>query len=505
MLIGTRFVQAPLQIAALASALLLSSGLTDAWAAKRVALVVGNNAYENVPVLNKALNDARSVAQTLTALGFEVVTAQDIGRRAMSRALVEMENRIEPGDTALFFFAGHGFAIDGTNYLLPVDVPHAGPGEEGLVRDEAFAASQLADRFRAKGAATAILILDACRDNPFAATGTRSVAGTRGLARMDPAEGMFVLYSAGAGQAALDELGPGDPHPNSVFTRVLLSEIGDTSRSMVQIAKNTQAKVREIAAGIGHNQTPAYYDQIIGDLFLAPEGASVSGGSLTGVTEGSGGVLPLPEEQKVAALPLEAEPIANFSRSNSGWTVSVSLPEAALQFGYKIGDDGEFIDAGLTDNIDQRTGRRMPKTWFNLPGDQPQTTIYVTWRDRRGEQADIFPITFNPNAALMAGQKKIVDEFWTSWISFREYNGLLVYFSHLITYRCAIDEVRYGIDDGAVSEVWPLPDCDPANPHTVPDDAQIYRNIPENTRSMSVQITYADGSVSETRSFNVPQ
>ena len=148
-----------------------------ALAAGRLALVVGNDKYENVPVLLKARNDARSMAQALTSLGYDVISAEDMGRRAMSRALVELEGKITGGETVLFFFAGHGFAIDGTNYLLPVDVPEAGPGEEGLVRDAAFSASSLAERMRAKGAATAILILDACRDNPFAQEGTRSLAG----------------------------------------------------------------------------------------------------------------------------------------------------------------------------------------------------------------------------------------------------------------------------------------------------------------------------------------
>ena len=100
-----------------------------AQAAKRVALVIGNNAYENVPALQKAVNDAGAISQELAKLGFDVVSAENVGRRAMSRALVELESKIESGDTALIYFAGHGFAVDGTNYLLPVDVPAAGPGE----------------------------------------------------------------------------------------------------------------------------------------------------------------------------------------------------------------------------------------------------------------------------------------------------------------------------------------------------------------------------------------
>src|SRR5262245_52361954 len=111
-------------------------------AAKRLALVIGNNAYENVPALQKAVNDSEAISQELVKLGFAVVSAENVGRRAMSRGLVELESKIESGDTALIYFAGHGFAVDGTNYLLPVDVPAASPGEEGLVRDASFAANQ---------------------------------------------------------------------------------------------------------------------------------------------------------------------------------------------------------------------------------------------------------------------------------------------------------------------------------------------------------------------------
>src|SRR5262245_6340416 len=140
------------------------------------------------------------------------------------------------------------------------------------------------------------------------------------------------------------------------------------------------------------------------------------------------GVLP-PQEQKVAALPANPQPIASFTRSNRGWMVHVSLPEAATQFGYRIGEKGKFTDAGLLDALDQRTGTRMQKTSYEMAPGQGKTTIYVTWRDKRGEQADIVPINFDPTAALADEQKKILDQFWTSWIALREYNGMLVYFT----------------------------------------------------------------------------
>ncbi|MGB2932632.1 MAG: caspase family protein, partial [Methyloceanibacter sp.] len=266
-----------------------------AHAANRVALVIGNNAYEHVPALQKAVNDSEAIAAELARLGFDVVKAENVGRRAMSRALVELETKIVSGDTALIYFAGHGFAVDGTNYLLPVDVPEAGPGEEGLVRDASFAANGLSERLQAKGAATVILILDACRDNPFALKGKRGIGLTRGLARIDPAEGMFVLFSAGQGQSALDRLSETDANPNSVFTRTLLTEMEQPGQSMVQIAKRTQSKVRDLAAKVDHVQVPAYYDQIIGDLYLAPEGAAAAQGGVATLEEGGGqSVLPQP-------------------------------------------------------------------------------------------------------------------------------------------------------------------------------------------------------------------
>jgi len=476
-----------------------------AHAGKRVALVIGNNAYENVPALQKAVNDAEAMSKELAKLGFDVVSAENVGRRPMSRALVEIESKIESGDTALIYFAGHGFAVDGTNYLLPVDVPAAGPGEEGLVRDASFAANGLSDRLQEKGAATVILILDACRDNPFALPGKRSIGLTRGLSRMDPAEGMFVLFSAGQGQSALDRLSDTDKNPNSVFTRTLLKELEEPGLSMVQIAKRTQSLVKELAAKVDHVQVPAYYDQIVGDLYLAPEGAALAKGGVDTLQEGGGtSVLP-PQEPKVAALPASPQPIASFTRSNSGWMVNVSLPEAATQFGYRIGDKGEFTDAGLLDALDQRTGTRMPKTSFEMAPDQGKTTIYVTWRDKRGEQADIVRINFDPTSALADEQKKILDQFWTSWIAFREYNGMLVYFTQLVTYRCAIREVRYGLGDGPVDKIFKLPPCDPPDPNSTPENATLYIKVPPKTASMQVQLTYVDGSQSPTRTFNAPK
>jgi len=106
-----------------------------AQAEKRVALVIGNNDYKNVPKLQKAVNDARTMGDTLKQLGFTVMVAENQTRQAFSESLLAFDKALEPGDTAFFFYAGHGFEIAGQNFLLPTDVPAAGEGQEELVRD----------------------------------------------------------------------------------------------------------------------------------------------------------------------------------------------------------------------------------------------------------------------------------------------------------------------------------------------------------------------------------
>ena len=145
----------------------------------------------------------------------------------------------------------------------------------------------------------------------------------------------------------------------------------------------------------------------------------------------------------------------------------------------------------------------MPKTYFELPPDQGKTKLYVTWRDRRGEQADIVTINFDPQAALAESEKKILEVLWTAWIDFRDWNGaMLVYFSHLITYRCSIQEVRYGYNGGTIDQIYKLPPCNILDPNSVPEDAKIYMKAPAKTKSMQVQLTYLDGTQSPVRSFN---
>lgn len=235
----------------------------------RWALVIGVDGYENLEPLKKARNDAQAVSDELTGLGFQVRTLYDPSRRDINGAVSTMANQIHPGDEVLFYFAGHGVEVDGRNFLLPSDVPMVNLGDESFLTGESIAADRVLDTFQKQGARTTVMILDACRNNPFPSDGKRSVGSARGLVRMSPPEGAFILYSAGAGQTALDRLSDGDADPNSVFTRALLPRLRDPSMTLHQLAKQVRRDVQNLASTVNHDQFPAYYDQMSGDLFLA--------------------------------------------------------------------------------------------------------------------------------------------------------------------------------------------------------------------------------------------
>ena len=222
-----------------------------------------------MPKLEKAAGDARAISDTLTGLGFDVITMLDANRQRLSRALVDFETRVSPGDTVLFYFAGHGVALDGGNLLLPTDIPSVTEAQRNLLRTEGFLADDISERLQARGAATTVMVLDACRNNPFKAGSGRSIGQTRGLSRMDTRRGMFVMFSAGAGQEALDRLGPDDRHPNSVFTRLFVDLVKRPDLDLIDVAKELQVEVPKLAQSVGHEQLPAYYDQIPGRIFLA--------------------------------------------------------------------------------------------------------------------------------------------------------------------------------------------------------------------------------------------
>jgi hypothetical protein len=475
-----------------------------AHAEKRVALVMGNDAYKNVPSLKKAVNDAHTMGEALKGLGFQVLTAENQTRVGFADTLLAFDKMIEPGDVAFFFFAGHGFEIKGDNYLLPTDVPVASEGQEELVRDASVSAERIIDRVQARGARTAVFVFDACRNNPFERQGTRALSGAGGLAAMTPPEGVFIVYSAGAKQTALDRLSDDDSSPNSVFTRNFTRELQEPGLNLVQIAKRTQTDVRDMANTVRHSQTPAYYDQIVGDVVL--NSAPVDPNRKIDVNQKPTQVASLPpvtSAPRIAPTPQDTNaPIASFSRHNGGWTIVFSFADPALAISWRpAGSAGDFKDTGFMDALDPRTRKRIPNPSIELDADAPAQTIEVRYVDSNGDMQGPFPIKFDPAQALFRDQRKILDMTASSWLAFRDFNGLLLYYTHLVSYRCAIKQVRIGIDTSVPDKVIPLAPCDMRDPVAIPDKAQVLMKLPPQTQSVSVELTYLDGSLSEIKTF----
>jgi uncharacterized caspase-like protein len=204
-----------LRWAAAAAAMLFAGG--PAFAEKRVALVLGNSNYQNVAPLANPVNDSSKIAATLKDAGFDVVDSRrDLAAAETRRALRDFADRARDADIAVVYYAGHGIEVDGANYLIPVDARlerDTDIYDEGLSLDRILIAIEPAKKLR-------LVILDACRDNPFSRTMKRTVASRaigQGLAKVEPTSpNVLIAYSAKAGSTAAD----GDGQ-NSPFTAAL--------------------------------------------------------------------------------------------------------------------------------------------------------------------------------------------------------------------------------------------------------------------------------------------
>lgn len=231
--------------------------------AARVALVIGNDSYANVEALKNARADARAMGEALKRAGFAVEVAENLDRAETNRLLRRFRQRIAGGDDVVFFYAGHGVEFAGSNYLLPVDIKAE---EEEQIRDDSVSLQGLLDDMRERRPAFTLAIVDACRDNPLKGVG-RNVA-SRGLRPVTVATGQMVIFSAGAGQKALDRLSDEDRSPNGVFTRVFVREMLRGPELVQLTVARVRMEVARLAASVGREQVPALYDQSIGEFYF---------------------------------------------------------------------------------------------------------------------------------------------------------------------------------------------------------------------------------------------
>ncbi len=184
-------------------------------AEKRVALVIGNAAYPGAGALRNPANDARDFAGKLRRLGFDVMVRTDVRQKEMLRALTEFGDRVQSGSEALFFYAGHGMQVRGRNYLIPID---AEIRNESSVSSEAVDVDQLLDKLAP--ARLSMVILDACRNNPFE---RRFRGGGQGLAQINAPTGTLIAYATAPGKVHVRVAGrhgcSGDPDRRRLQTR----------------------------------------------------------------------------------------------------------------------------------------------------------------------------------------------------------------------------------------------------------------------------------------------
>jgi hypothetical protein len=217
----------------------------------RVALVVGNSSYQGVPLRN-SVNDARDMATALGHLGFEVITTLDANQRQMEEAINGFAAKARQSDAALFYFSGHGVQASGENYLIPVQADIA---SESDVRYEAVHAGRVLGKMEEAGGQINIVILDACRDNPF--KGFRSPS--KGFAMMNAPRGSFIAYATEPNSVARD--GDGD---NSPYTKHLLAAMAIRGLTIEEVFRKVVGNVEDETGGqqtpwIGSSLRDAFY------------------------------------------------------------------------------------------------------------------------------------------------------------------------------------------------------------------------------------------------------
>jgi hypothetical protein len=232
----------------------------SAFAEKRVALVIGNGAYRNATPLPNPPNDAQDVGAALTRTGFETIVGIDLDRAGMDNAAVRFTRAARDADVAVFYYSGHALQFAGVNYLMPVDAKLTDEADLRLMSrvDDVVADLQQAKNLR-------ILVLDACRDNPFAEALKRSIGRTRsaslgnGLAKIDSPQGMIVAYATQAGRTAEDGTGR-----NSPYTSAFLKHI-ETPEEIGTVFRRISADVYDTTR---RTQLPELSLSLIGEFYL---------------------------------------------------------------------------------------------------------------------------------------------------------------------------------------------------------------------------------------------
>jgi uncharacterized caspase-like protein len=234
---------------------------------RRLALVIGNDNYSgDIKPLKNARNDARLVAGVLRNAGFEVSEASNLNRAALWSTLDRFKGQIQKGDEVVFYFAGHGVQVGPNQVLLPTDIRAE---NDSQVQRDGVPLIEVQDALR--DARLAMLLVDACRDNPFPKVGTRTLGSTRGLLPPEAATGQIIMMSAGRNQKALDYV-PESGQSNGLFAWEL-SQVLQIPGLEIRVAlEEVKNRVDEKARRVGHEQRPSLVNDLRGPYVLLASG-----------------------------------------------------------------------------------------------------------------------------------------------------------------------------------------------------------------------------------------
>lgn len=287
----------------------------------RIALVIGNGTYAEAP-LNNPVNDARDMTRVLKDVGFEVISGENMDKKAMLNAIEDFGNRLKRGGVGLFYFAGHGMQVKGENYLIPVQ---AVIKKELDVETEAVQLTRVLNEIDEAKNRLNIVILDACRNNPFPRKDRSSAAG---LGRVEAPIGTLIAYATNPGNTASDGNGR-----NGLYTESLLSVIRSPNLKVEDVFKRVRTQVRQKSDG---NQVPWESSSIEGDFYFFYDGAVPTPAPVT---------FPTIEPQNYE------QPANNSSPGNSGRWVVVTDEPVRVEANAGWIDTGISVKAGQTIRI----------------------------------------------------------------------------------------------------------------------------------------------------------
>lgn len=234
------------------------------------ALVIGNKEYSTLTKLNNPVKDATDIGQALTEAGFEVTRCTNLTRVALDQAIIDFLSSLDPQSTevALFYYTGHGAEVDGVNYIFGIDFPKLPTKEKesrAIVALNGYKLQHLLERFAVKQTSFNIVILDACRNNPFALQPSKSIITRKGFSSLTGAKGTYIAFASAPSQEASD----GFEGSNSPFAAALLENVGSAELEIDQLFRLVRATVWRTTA----DQSPWSNSNVVGSFYISRKGS----------------------------------------------------------------------------------------------------------------------------------------------------------------------------------------------------------------------------------------